>query len=374
MHELACPGCGSPSQYDFRDYLLMCPFCSVTFHLEAESGQKEIFGDHYIVPNTSDARKVKELVLEWFKRLHHNPAVAEKEYFVTDIRGVSIPFWVVSLEAHTVWKGLAQRSKRTLESAPGSDYLLEKGQFRRSYRWAVCARNNICETWGIARLHEPKEPITVEWDGFPLDSTFSRGRLQDMENERSAYDSREFFEFKFSNGLAVQGVQVDEDEALRRARSQVELYHFKLAGLNVDFLTDHRTELEIAGIQLIHLPFWHARYVYQPRTALRHLYKPKDKHVLLDGNSTGVLKGELAIVHRDKVWVNALVTAVCSVIMFLLGAAWHPAFFLVALFLLAVAGLSGYIASVRVGKRRDYTLKSDAAGIAEENIKKSRTS
>jgi len=369
MHELACPGCGTPSQYDLRDHLIMCPFCSVTFNLDAESGHKEIFGDHYIVPNTADPRKVKDLVMEWLRRLHHNPNIAEKEYFVTDIRGVSIPFWVISLEGHTVWKGLAQRNKRILEAAPGADFLLENGQFRRSYRWAINARSNICETWGAARLHEPKEPIQVEWDGFPLDSTFSRGRLQDMENEKSAYDSREFFEFKYSNGLAVQGVQVSEEEALRRARTQVELYHFKLASLNVDYLTDHRTELEIAGIQLIHLPFWHARYVYQPRTALKHLYKPKDKHVLLDGNSTGVLKGELALVHRDKVWVNALITGVASVLMFLLGAAWHPAFFLIALFCLVVSGMSGYIATTRSGKRADYTLKVNSQGVVSDEGK-----
>jgi len=117
------------------------------------------------------------------------------------------------------------------------------------------------------------------------------------------------------------------------------------------------------------LPFWHARYVYQPRTALKHLYKPKDKHVLLDGNSTGVLKGELALVHRDKVWVNALITGVASVLMFLLGAAWHPAFFLIALFCLVVSGMSGYIATTRSGKRADYTLKVNSQGVVSDEGK-----
>jgi len=367
MHELSCPACGSPSQYDFRDYLLMCPVCSATFRLDMESGQKDVYGDHYIVPNTADPRKVKDLVMEWLKRLHHNPSLAEKEYFIVDISGISMPYWVVSLEAHTVWKGLTKKHRRTNEDIPGSDFLVEQGQFRRSYRWAINGRNNICEKWGLTRLHEPKEAIKVEWDGFPLDSTFSRGRMQEIEKERTAYDSREFFEFKFANGLAIAGIQVGEEEALRRAKQHVDLYHYKIAQTHVDYLLDQRTELEIAGIQLLHLPFWHAQYVYRPRTALKHLYKPKEKHVVLDGHTTGILKGELALVHRDKVWVNALVTTIAAVLFFLLGAAWHGAFFLVAIFAAVVAGMSAYIATTRAS--RSDQQPSLISGDSQSNVK-----
>ena len=69
MYELTCPACNAAAQYDFNDYLLMCPFCSVTFRLDSESGQKELFNDHYIIANTSSPAQVKELVLEWLKRL-----------------------------------------------------------------------------------------------------------------------------------------------------------------------------------------------------------------------------------------------------------------------------------------------------------------
>jgi|GEM_PF-465448 len=342
MHEIACPACNTPSQFDFRDYILMCSVCSTSFKFDVESGLKEIFSDHYIVPNTSDPRAVKELVHEWLKRLHHKPASASSEFFVTDIRGVSIPFWVISMEGHTYWKGLVSRKYRNkLETHPGAEYLVETGQFRRTYRWAVTARQNLCETWGMTRLHEPQEQVTADWDGFPLDSTFSRGRLRADENsERSAYDIREFFDFKFSNGLPIAGIQVDEDEALRRAELHVNLYHQRLASLNVDFLVDIRTELEIAGIQLLHLPFWHAKYIYKPKTALRYFYSPKEKSVLLDGYGKGVLKGELAIIYRDKVIVNSVVAAASSIVFLLLGAAWHPAFFLVSLFAMAIGGFS----------------------------------
>lgn len=348
MYELACPACNSPSQYDFTDYLLMCPFCSCTFRLDHDSGQKEIFGDHYIVSNTSNQAQVKSLVLEWLKRLNHKPGSTDREYFVVSITGLSIPFWIISLEAHTAWKGLVRRQARSrLEQRPGGEYLIEQEQYKRNYRWAVSARHNICESWGMVRLHEPKEKVGVEWDGFPLDSTFSRGQIQDAESPKTAYESREFFEFKFANGLPIIGIQVNEDEALRRTKLHVEQYHLALSRLNVDFLTDCRTEVEIAGVQLVHLPFWQATYVYRPRTILRHFYRPKEKHVVLEGYNNGILAGELAIQRRDKMWINAMVTGAAAVAIFVLGLAWHPAFLLVALFTALVAGGSAYIAAMR---------------------------
>lgn len=349
MHELYCPNCNTPSQYNFSDYLLMCAFCSATFKVDIESGQKELFADHYIVPNTIDSATVKELAMEWLKRLHHKPNQAEHEFFVTDIQGMSVPVWIVSMEGHTAWKGLVQKKNRHVHSlTAGSDYLMESGQFRRSYRWAVSARANICELWGIARLHEAQEKIEVEWDGFPFDSTFSRGRLVDEEEkEKSAYDIRKYFEFKFANGMPIMGVEVSEEEALRRAKSHVELYHYKVANLNADYLIDHRTELEVAGIQLIHIPIWKVNYIYRPQTILRHFVKPKERRILIDGYGKGMLKGELAVAYADKITVNAIVCAIAAVFFLFLGIIWHGAFYFVAFFSLVIAMISAYIGYTR---------------------------
>ena len=346
MHELYCPSCNTPSPYNFGDHLLMCPFCSSTFNVNEETGHKEIYGDHYIIPNTIEPGAVKELTVEWLKRLHHRPGLVAKDFYVVDIQGFSIPHWIISLEGHTSWKGLIKKQRRFETLTPmGTDYLMEKGQFRRSYRWAISARANICETWGFSRLHKPAEDINVEWDGFPLDSTLSRGRLvDDPANQKSAYDIRKFFEFKFSNGLPILGIQVNEEEALRRARNHVNLYHYKLAMMNADYLVDHRTELEIAGIQLIHLPFWKTSYVYNPRTALRHFIKSEEKRVIMDGYGKGILVGEIAVQHADKVLINAIVTAVFGVFFLVLAFLWHPAFYFVSGFAFIISGMSGAIA------------------------------
>lgn len=356
MHELTCPACGSPSQYNFRDYILSCTFCSASFKFDAESGRKDLFTDHYIIPNTFDKVRVKEHVQEWLKRLHHKPGQADKEFVVLDIQGESIPFWVISLEVHTAWKGLVQRSKRPTDSKLGSDYVTESGNFRRTYRWAINGRTNICENWGMARLHEPKESLPVTWDGFPIDSTCSRGRITPVaEGEKPFFESREYFEFKYANGLPILGCQIDEQEALRRARTHVEWYHYNLANLHCDYLLDCRHEVDIAGVQLVHVPFWNATYAYRPVNALRHLYRPVEKHVVLEGVRGGIIKGELGIIHRDKVQINAIVTGIAAMFFVILGALWSSTFLLVALFFAAVSGLSAYIAMIKLEERKRQT-------------------
>lgn len=363
MHELACPSCNAPAQYDLKDYLFMCPFCSATFHFHLETGQKELFTDHYIVPNTADPALIKAHVIEWIRRTHHQSQNVEKEFFIVDISGFSIPFWIISVEAHTAWKGLVRRQANTYRDIAASQaYLTESGQFSRGYRWAISARRNICETWGMNKLHEPREQIDVGWDGFPLDSTFSRGRLSETLGTRStatgereevnAYDIREAFEFKYSNGLPILNIQVDEKEALRRAKWHIEGYHHKLSQLNLDILLDNRTETEIAGIQLIHLPFWSARYVYHPKSLLKYFHKPKEKNVVLDGFASGVIKAELAIVHRDKLFINSIIAACGGLLMIALGIFWHSSFFFVSVFAFIVAIISAYIAQARAEAAR----------------------
>lgn len=379
MHELICPGCNAPSQYDLKDIMHMCPFCSATFGLDYESGKKELYADHYIIPNALEPRQIRDLVLTWIKRMHHNPDLVEKEYYIVDINGYSIPYWIISMEAHSSWKGLVQRNHSNIqEHSDLPRYIAESGRFRRDYRWAVSARRNMTENWGMVRLHVPKESILVDWDGFPLDSTFSRGRLDQktgvktskdsLEAERSAYEVREYFEFKYSNGLPILAIQVNEDEAVRRARSHVERYHLKISQQYVDVHMDTRTELEIAGIQLVHMPFWHIRYVYRPDNLLRHLGSVHTKNVLMEGYTGGILEGELSIIYRDKLWINSLVSLFAAVAMIFLGIVWHPSFFFVAFFCMTISGASAYVASVRKARKGSetssffYSGKTETAG------------
>jgi hypothetical protein len=188
------------------------------------------------------------------------------------------------------------------------------------------------------------EPIDVDWDGFPFDSTLSRGRLSE-EKQKPNYEARNFFEFKYANGIPILGIEVDETEAIRRAKQHIDHYHSKLSKLNVDFLIDCQNEIEIAGIQLIHIPMWKVTYQYKPKTTLRHFYKGTEKRLILDGYGRGVLHGELAIRQKDKVAINSYVAVGASLVFLLLSLLWHPAFIVVSIFSAFIAAASFHLAA-----------------------------
>jgi hypothetical protein len=260
-----------------------------------------------------------------------------------------------------------REGRNLLKNSSGADFLLEHGEFRRSYRWAISARRNPCEVWGLTRLHVPKESLLVDWDGFPLDSTFTRGRLEeeklraDGQAAKSVYDKREFFDYKYANGMPILSVQINEEEALRRAKLHVELYHHRLSQLGVDYLIDLRSELEVTGVQLIHLPFWHCVYQFRPKSALRHFMRPITKNILIEGSGRAVINGELAITHNDKVYVNGIIAAISAAVFFLLGIAAHPGFLLLSLFALSISGVSLYLNNARKARHKTTTLNSKDA-------------
>jgi hypothetical protein len=357
VHELNCPNCNASATYETNDYMHMCPVCSTSFLVHYDEGTKEIFSDHYIVPNQSETVKVQENIIEWLRRLHHKPGQTKKEFIVSDIAGSSVPFWIVSVEVHTRWKGFVKRQTRNyMDPTPGGNFLTEEGVFSRTYRWCVSGRSNLFEFWGLSKLHVPNEELDVEWDGFPLDSTFTRGILDAGALTKTVggetftahvYEEKEPFEFKFANGIRVLGVQIGEEEAIRRAKRHINLYHEKLSRLNVDTLVDVKSEFDFAGVQLIHLPFWFGKYVYRPSNILNHFQQPKEKHIILEGFTNGILNGEFVMTQNDKLEINTYVTAGVAVVFFILGVLWHPAFFLVALFTAGVSIASAQIASVR---------------------------
>ncbi|MDB2447468.1 hypothetical protein N9W79_02455 [bacterium] len=357
MHELNCPNCNASATYETSDYMHMCPVCSSSFLVHYKEGTKEIFNDHFIVPNQSESGKVQSSVTEWLRRLHHKPAQTKKEFIVSDITGYSIPFWVVSVEVHTRWKGFVKRQTRNfMDPTPGGNFLTEEGVFSRTYRWCVSARGNLFEHWGLAQLHVPNEELDVEWDGFPLDSTFTRGildadaltrKIGDEVISAHVYEEKEPFEFKFANGIRVLGVQTPEEEAIRRAKRHIDLYHEKLSRLNVDTLVDVRTEFDFAGIQLVHLPFWFGKYVYRPANMLSHFQQPKERNIIVEGFTNGILNGEFVMTQSDKLVINTYVTALAAVVLFILGVLWHSSFFLIALFAGGVSVASAQVSSVR---------------------------
>ena len=333
MKEILCVKCNNSIEYKEKDYLYSCNYCNTSFTLNLEAGVKERFGDHYILPNKLDGERARELFFKFLVRNFHKSVIVNKEFFIK-------PFWVVSLAANTTWTGHSEKKQIApgLKNSNESYYAGESGSFNGKYRWAILARDNIHEFWGMNKFHVPIEPINVDWNGFSFDHNL--GSTEDQEKE--LYDMREFFNAKFGKGITLLSVQSSEADGITKVKEQITEYHRRVAKTKVSFLNDYSTEFEIAGYQLIHIPLWHVSYMYKPTGILKYFCKPEDKWALINGCTGAMIKFEHPIGKADKIYLNILVTSFFTLGFFILGLKISPLFYIISLFLALISVASAY--------------------------------
>ena len=341
MFQISCAACNASFEYNIDDYIHLCPYCSTGFILDFEEGAKDIVGDHYIVPNRLDREQVEGIFFDWAGRKHHRPEKVKSEFKVLGSYGISLPYWVLSVEAHTFWSGHSQKLNKYKGQGPeyGSKFLREDGRFSRRYRWSILARKSPKEHWGLERLHNPLEGVLVDWDGFPLDETL--GAVKEG-GQGTVFDARQAFKFDHANGLTISGIQVKESSAVAIAKDQIQEYHRRIAKTKVGTLYEHKTEIEIVGIHLMHLPFWIVRYSYAPQSAFRFLSTAKEKRIIVQGHSLAVLDSELPVSGSDKVVTNMIVCGVLSFVSLIASIFYSPIFFFVTLIFLLVCFASAW--------------------------------
>lgn len=340
MFEVSCAACQSSFAFNTEDYIHLCPFCSAGFVIDPDEGAKDLIGDHYIVPSRVQTDIVQNIFEDWLKERTLKPEKIAKEFSLIGAYGVMLPYWVVSLEAHTFWSGHSKKAKRYAgqKQDPTSQFVREEGRFSKKYRWAVLARKSPKEHWGLERLHRTRESVLVDWDGFPLDETMG---VQE-ENDKPIYDAKMQFRFEAASGLPVAGIQIKENQAIMRTKDQINEYHRRIAKSKIGTLFEYRTEIEIVGLHVVHLPFWFIRYTYQPKSAFKMFSSVRERHITLQGYTKSVLEAELPLVKRDKVMANLIVCSALALISLTLSIFLHGLFFFLFLIFLTVSIVSSW--------------------------------
>ena len=340
MFEVSCATCQSSFEYNTEDYIHLCPLCSAGFIIDPLEGSKDLIGDHYIVPGRVHMEQVKEILEGWLGKRTLKPEKISKEFTLIGSYGIMLPYWVVSLEAHTFWSGHSKKEKKY----PGqkhdhsNQFVKEEGRFSKKYRWATLARKSPKEHWGLERLHRAREGIMVDWDGFPLDETMG---IQE-ENDKPIYDAKMQFRFEAASGLPVAGIQVKENQAIMRTRDQINEYHRRISKTKIGTLFEYRTEIEIVGLHIVHLPFWFIRYSYQPKGAFQLFSSVKERHVLLQGYTKSVLEAELPLIKRDKVMTNMVVCSALALVSLTISIFLHGIFYFLFLIFLTISAISSW--------------------------------
>lgn len=237
--EINCSHCGAPLPVQPGEILVTCNYCGFTSVIE--TGKAFEF-EHSLILNTVQAGQVPELLRSWVSNSFIAPKDVAKKSVVAEQSLVYLPFWVVSAEANTHYKGVFERIAPPVE---------KEGDIANRYDWMVLARR---------KSDFPTRAYHISLSGkIPFEAT------------------------KVERGAKILNSEMSSDEAVQEAHDEIENLHQYLSKDKIDRIVDIKTELDVSGTYYLHAPVWFVTYDY----------KNSHYHVLLDGASGEVIKGDL---------------------------------------------------------------------------------
>ena len=239
VDEIHCSHCGAPLSFKPGEILATCKYCGYT--VVVETGQPFTF-EHSILLNRYDLASVDAPIIDWMRTGFLKPSDLAKKSKIQEKNLVYLPFWVVSVEAKSTYKGIFERM------APA---VVKEGKIEKEYDWLVLAR-------------KATEFPTKEYD-VPL-----AGKIP--------------FDFRKIEGFAkVLNSEIDKDDAVEFARQQIDQHHRYLAQEDVDKIIEMNTSINVKQTVYLHAPIWFVKFEYKGK-----LYQ-----LLVDGASGMVIKGDI---------------------------------------------------------------------------------
>jgi hypothetical protein len=236
---IRCSHCGAPVDFTPGEIIATCKYCGFT--TVVETGQAFTF-EHSLLLNKYDETQIETPIRDWMRSGFLKPSDLAKKSKITEKSLVYLPFWVVSIEAKSVYKGIFERITPSI---------VKDGTIEKEYNWLVLAR-------------EATEFPTREYD-VPLD-----GKMP--------------YDFRRIEGFAkVLNSEIDRDEAIDLAKQRIEAHHRFLLQQDVDKIVEVYSDFNVKQAVYLHTPIWFIKYEY----------RSKSYQLLIDGATGTVVKGEI---------------------------------------------------------------------------------
>jgi len=239
VDEIKCSHCGAPIAFQPGEILATCKYCGYTIVIE--TGQTFTF-EHSILLNKYDQTQIEEPIRNWMREGFLKPGDLAKKAKLTEKDLTYLPFWVVSVEATSTYKGVFERI---------TPAVVKEGKIAKDYEWLVLAR-------------KASEFPTREYN-VPLE-----GKIP--------------FDFRKVEAFAhVLNSEIDKMEAEEQARQEIDENHRFLAQQEIDKVVDFKTEIKIEETVYLHAPIWFIKYEY----------KGKTYSLIIDGATGTAIKGDI---------------------------------------------------------------------------------
>ena len=236
---IRCSHCGAPMDFKPGEIVATCKYCGFTTVIE--TGEAFNF-EHSLLLNKFDEEQIGDPIRSWMRSGFLKPGDLAKKSNITEKELVYLPFWVVSVEASSSYKGIFERI---------TPAIVKEGKIEKEYNWLVLAR---------------------EAAGFPT-------REYDVPLEgKIPYDFR-----KIEGFAKVLKSEIERDEAIELAKQQIEAHHRYLLKEDVDRVVEMQTTFNVKQVVYLHAPIWFVKYKY----------KGEAYQMIIDGASGVALKGDI---------------------------------------------------------------------------------
>jgi len=236
---ISCSHCGAPISFNPGEIIATCRYCGYTVVIQ--TGKAFTF-EHSMLLNEYDQTQIEEAIRNWMRSGFLKPSDLARKSKLTEKTLVYLPFWVVTAKVETAYKGVFERI---------TPPVVKEGRIAKEYDWLVLAR-------------KATEFPTREYD-VPLE-----GKIP--------------YDFRRIEGFAkTLNSEIDKDEAVERAKQEIEEHHRHLASQDVDKVIEIKNEINVSQTVYLHAPIWFIKYDYEGKTY--QLY--------VDGATGAVIKGDI---------------------------------------------------------------------------------
>jgi hypothetical protein len=219
VKRIACSHCGAPLEPEPGEVLITCRYCGFTNAVDTAA---PFVLEHSMYVNRYDKLGVEEILRAWMRSGFVMPQDLARKAKIQEMELIFVPLWIVTVEATTTYQGIFERI------GPGT---VRMGKLARNYDWIVEAQRDT---------------------GFP-----AREYKLPMEGMIP------FTLAKIPSGAKVLNSEVDSEEAVARAKQQIEEHHKFLISKDVDRIVEIQTDLEVVRVSYLHVPIWRVTYEYR---------------------------------------------------------------------------------------------------------------
>ncbi|MDH5793515.1 MAG: hypothetical protein OEZ18_03000 [Candidatus Bathyarchaeota archaeon] len=250
-----CSNCGAPFNVTQEDLVITCRYCGFTMTVATREEIKR----HSMLENRLFAQQAVEAAQKYMDKGVFRMGVS-KDASITNVKLRYVPFWVCSANANTFFRGTTG-SGIMGEIHQAQEAVTDKraGGLKKFGKLVLAGAKAYAET-----QQKDRRPQNVSYS-FSNNYVWPALARQTMISEINYYDVPATRKIPFDVGkippdAEFLNIELNEEEAKMKVKSEVEAKERLIANGKVDTLETCNVHVVLGEAELVHAPVWFVHY------------------------------------------------------------------------------------------------------------------